>query len=243
MKSVKLFFRLFFIILAFFALSLGIFYFLNRTQGDTAPTPTTPPQSNSQTAYPTVIIDAGHGGEDGGTSGENGVLEKELNLDLAKRVNELFKAAGINTVMTRDEDRLLYDPLSDYKGRKKILDMQERLRIASKHDNAIFISIHMNSFPEKKYSGLQVYYSNNNTDSERIANAVQKTTAFYLTPANDRKIKIGKDIYLLDRLHIPALLIECGFLSNPEECARLSTEEYRNELAFWIFYAVIAEIQ
>ena len=113
----------------------------------------------------TVIIDAGHGGEDGGTSGENGVLEKELNLDLAKRVNELFKAAGINTVMTRDEDRLLYDPLSDYKGRKKILDMQERLRIASKHDNAIFISIHMNSFPEKKYSGLQVYYSNNNTDS------------------------------------------------------------------------------
>ena len=191
----------------------------------------------------TVIIDAGHGGEDGGTSGENGVLEKELNLDLAKRVNELFKAAGINTVMTRDEDRLLYDPLSDYKGRKKILDMQERLRIASKHDNAIFISIHMNSFPEKKYSGLQVYYSNNNTDSERISNAVQKTTAFYLTPANDRKIKIGKDIYLLDRLHIPALLIECGFLSNPEECARLSTEEYRNELAFWIFYAVIAEIQ
>lgn len=191
----------------------------------------------------TVIIDAGHGGEDGGTSGENGVLEKELNLDLAKRVNELFKSAGINTVMTRDEDRLLYDPLSDYKGRKKILDMQERLRIASKHDNAIFISIHMNSFPEKKYSGLQVYYSNNNTDSERIANAVQKTTAFYLTPANDRKIKIGKDIYLLDRLHIPALLIECGFLSNPEECARLSTEEYRNELAFWIFYAVIAEIQ
>ena len=191
----------------------------------------------------TVIIDAGHGGVEGGTSGENGVLEKELNLDLAKRVNELFKAAGINTVMTRDEDRLLYDPLSDYKGRKKILDMQERLRIASKHDNAIFISIHMNSFPEKKYSGLQVYYSNNNTDSERIANAVQKTTAFYLTPANDRKIKIGKDIYLLDRLHIPALLIECGFLSNPEECARLSTEEYRNELAFWIFYAVIAEIQ
>ena len=191
----------------------------------------------------TVIIDAGHGGEDGGTSGANGVLEKELNLDLSKRLDELFRSAGINTVMTRRDDRLLYDPLSDYMGRKKILDMQERLRIAQDVDNAIFVSIHMNSFPEEKYSGLQVYYSKNNVDSERLARSVQGTTAFYLMPKNDRKIKLGKDIYLLDRLEMPAVLIECGFLSNPDECANLSTEKYRNELAFWIFYSIMSEIQ
>lgn len=191
----------------------------------------------------TVIIDAGHGGEDGGTSGKNGVLEKDLNLNVAKKLNDLFRAAGINTVMTRTDDRLLYDPLSDYKGRKKILDMQERLKIAEKQENAIFISIHMNSFPEEKYSGLQVYFSQNNSESVSIAKAVQKTTAFYLMPQNHREVKVGRDIYLLDRLNIPALLIECGFLSNTKECESLSTEEYRDELAFWIFYSIISEIQ
>ena len=102
MKSLKLFFRLFLIILAFFALSLGIFYFLNRTQGDTAPPPTTTPQSNSQTAYPTVIIDAGHGGEDGGAIGKNGAYEKDINLELAKKLIARLESENIPCVLTVD---------------------------------------------------------------------------------------------------------------------------------------------
>ena len=209
--------------------------FVNRTNSQ--------PIETWERAPITVIIDAGHGGEDGGTSGKNGILEKELNLDIAKKLNALFGAAGVNTVMTRSDDRLLYDPLSDYKGRKKILDMQKRLKIAYEYENAIFISIHMNSFPEEKYSGLQVYFSKNNAESERLAKSVQRTTAFYLMPKNNRKIKLGKDIFLLDRISSPAILIECGFLSNTKECELLCTEEYRNELAFWIFYSIISEIQ
>lgn len=190
----------------------------------------------------TVIIDAGHGGEDGGALGENGVLEKDLNLDVAKRLDSLLRSAGINTVMTRKDDRLLYDPLSDYKGRKKILDMQERLRLASSCENAIFVSIHMNSFPQKKYCGLQVYYSKNNADSKRLAESIQRIISSYLQPQNERKTKPGNDIFLLDRLKMPAILVECGFISNTNECQLLSTEEYRDKLAFWIFYSIISEI-
>lgn len=191
----------------------------------------------------TVILDAGHGGEDGGASGKNGVLEKDLNLDLTKRICDLLDSAGINTVMTRTDDRLLYDPLSDYKGRKKILDMQERLKIANGSEDAIFVSVHMNSFPQEKYSGLQVYYSKNNADSVDLARSVQQNVSTYLQPDNQREIKPGNDIFLLDRLSSPAILIECGFLSNEEECNLLSTEEYRDKLAFYIFYSIISEIQ
>lgn len=190
----------------------------------------------------TVIIDAGHGGEDGGTSGQNGILEKDLNLDVAKKLDSLLRSAGINTVMTRNDDRLLYDPLSDYKGRKKILDMHERLRIANSCENAVFLSVHMNSFPQEKYCGLQVYYSRNSIDSMRFAESVQGTVSKYLQPQNERKIKQGKDIFLLDRLKMPAILVECGFLSNKDECSLLSTEEYRDKLAFWIFYSIMCEI-
>ena len=190
----------------------------------------------------TVIIDAGHGGEDGGTSGQNGILEKDLNLDVAKKLDSLLRSAGINTVMTRNDDRLLYDPLSDYKGRKKILDMHERLRIANSCENAVFLSVHMNSFPQEKYCGLQVYYSRNSIDSMRFAESVQGTVSKYLQPQNERKIMQGKDIFLLDRLKMPAILVECGFLSNKDECSLISTEEYRDKLAFWIFYSIMCEI-
>lgn len=191
----------------------------------------------------TVVIDAGHGGEDGGTSSESGVLEKELNLTLAKKLEALFSAAGINVVMTRNDDKLLYDPSDDYMGRKKILDMQKRVSIVSECENPVFVSIHMNAFPEEKYSGLQVYYSLNDPKSERIADRVQNTVHSLLQEKNDRKIKKGRDIFLLDRISAPAILIECGFLSNRAEAEMLSDNEYQDMLAFCIFLAVSSEIQ
>jgi N-acetylmuramoyl-L-alanine amidase len=120
--------------------------------------------------------------------------------------------------------------------------MHERLRIANSCENAVFLSVHMNSFPQEKYCGLQVYYSRNSIDSMRFAESVQGTVSKYLQPQNERKIKQGKDIFLLDRLKMPAILVECGFLSNKDECSLLSTEEYRDKLAFWIFYSIMCEI-
>lgn len=180
---------------------------------------------------PVVIIDAGHGGEDGGTVGKNGAYEKDINLSVALRLSDSLKSKGIRTVLTRSEDVLLYDKNSDYQGQKKVQDLATRKRIAEAYDDAIFVSIHMNSFPDERYSGLQVYYSTNDESSRTLAESLQSITRKELMPENTRQCKEGDDIYLLNRLCCPAVLVECGFLSNPDECDKLCTEEYQERLA------------
>ncbi|MBE6530837.1 MAG: N-acetylmuramoyl-L-alanine amidase [Ruminococcaceae bacterium] len=188
---------------------------------------------------PTIIIDAGHGGEDGGAVGKNGVYEKELNLLISEDLCDMLRAAGFEVVMTRESDVLLYDRNVDYKGRKKMLDLAARAKIAENTENCIFISIHMNSFPQEQYRGLQVYYSKNNDSSSLLAENIQGSVSSYLQKDNTRKIKsASKNIYLLDRISSPAVLVECGFLSNPEECALLCEKEYRQKLTFSLFYGI-----
>ena len=195
--------------------------------------------SQSVSKFPTVIIDAGHGGEDGGAIGVNGVYEKDLNLEIATQLKDMLKACGIDVVMTRTEDVLLYDKNSDYKGRKKILDLANRLKIANEHKNCIFVSIHMNSFPESKYNGLQVYYSKNSEKSAELALAIQDSVKTNLQKENSRKTKSSNgNIYLLDRIKSPAVLVECGFISNPEECTLLTSEEHQKKLSLSIFNGI-----
>ena len=197
--------------------------------------------ANAQNGFeaPTIIIDAGHGGEDGGAVGKNGILEKELNLSISEKLHDLFSAAGFKVVMTRETDTLLYDKNADYKGRKKELDLAKRVEIASSYENAVFISIHMNSFPDSKYSGLQVYYSKNHQDSDEMAENIQSTVRECLQKNNNRQTKpAGKNIFVLDRITIPGVLIECGFMSNPDECNALTKDEYQKKLSLTIFSAV-----
>ncbi len=179
----------------------------------------------------TVILDAGHGGEDGGAN-RDGIMEKDLNLDITLTVGSYLKQNGISVVYTRTEDILLYDRNVNYKGRKKVLDLAARLKIANQTENGIFISIHMNAFPSEKYSGLQVYYSKNKEKSKILAQMIQNNTKNLIDADNDRKIKVAtSSIYLLDRAENPAILIECGFLSNPKDLAALSSREYRQKLS------------
>ncbi len=186
-----------------------------------------------------LVIDAGHGGEDGGASSEDGILEKDLNLQIAQNLNDIAVLFGCRTVMTRTADTMLYDlynDLDDYTGCRKTYDLRNRLRLAGDMNGDIFISIHLNKFPESKYSGLQVYYSPNHTDSKKIASFIQSYARTYLQPENTREIKEAtSSIYLLHRIRTPAVLVECGFLSNPEETAMLTTAEYRCRLAGVIF--------
>lgn len=187
----------------------------------------------------TVILDAGHGGEDGGAVGKDGTAEKELNLSIATMLSDMLRASGVKVIMTRTEDVLLYDRNVDYKGRKKSLDLRARLEVANANPDALFVSIHMNAFPNKKYSGLQVYYSKNAGESRALAENIQSTVKTLLQPENDRKIKkAGSSIYLLDRAPGIAVLVECGFLSNDEECEKLCTVKYRRQLAFALFDAI-----
>lgn len=199
------------------------------------------PTVGADTAYtrPVIIIDAGHGGEDGGAIGEGGVLEKDINLKIAITLDEMLRSAGYQTVMTRTDDRMLYDRNADYKGRKKRLDLEARQRIATEQENAIFVSIHMNAFPQSQYHGLQVYYSENHPASARLAEQIQSDAKMLLMPDNHRKIKPSNGTsYLLDHISHPSVLVECGFLSNPEECRLLATEGYQRKLATVLFCAI-----
>ena len=191
-----------------------------------------------------VILDAGHGGEDGGTSASDGTLEKDLNLSMAFLLAEYLRAGGVTVILTRDSDRLLYDVNSDYAGKKKLLDQRARLLIAetaaTEHPEAevLFVSIHMNSYPKSTVRGFQVWYSDNHADSVRLANAVQASSGLF--SENTKGVKHdGGHIFLLDRLEIPAILIECGFLSCPEEAMLLKSEEYRQKMAFSVFTAIM----
>ena len=196
-----------------------------------------------------VVIDPGHGGEDGGASSASGVVEKDVNLAVAFALRDLFEAAGIPVVMTRTEDILLYDRGVNFQGRKKVLDLAARQLIAEKTAQAaseeggasLFISIHMNAFPAPQYSGMQVWYGVGDPLSREMADAIQ-TASLTLMPNNRRKTKAaGSNIYLLDRIKTPAVLVECGFLSNPDEAEKLAAEAYRYALAAVIFAGVVGE--
>ena len=179
-----------------------------------------------------MVLDAGHGGEDGGAIGKNKVLEKDLNLYITLKIGERLKKQGINVIYTRTEDVLLYDKNSNYQNQKKSMDLANRVKIAQETDDCIFVSIHMNSFPESKYNGLQIYYSKNNPSSRVLAEDIQLAIKNELQPNNKRKIsEASSKIFILDRLTCPAVLIECGFLSNAEECRLLCTEIYQNQLS------------
>ena len=194
----------------------------------------------------TIVIDPGHGGEDAGAVATDGTLEKDLNLEIAFLVKELCDLNGINAVLTRDTDTLLYDRYGDlecYKGKKKVYDLKNRLRFASEQENPIYVGIHMNKFEISRYSGLQIYYSKNDPLSYELANSVRECVIKNLQPANTRKAKAAdSSIYVLHNADMPAILIECGFLSNPNELEALKDESYRLKLAICIYTSIVSQI-
>ena len=173
----------------------------------------------------TVIIDAGHGGEDCGAIGVSGVYEKDLNLEVAMMVGKLLTEQGYTVVYTRTDDKLLYTEAENIKGIRKISDLKNRCKIGAEYSNSIFISIHMNSFGDARYSGLHAYYAPDDSASERLAHTIQNKVRSDIQPSNNRVPKPGKNMYLLENLENTAVLIECGFLSNAEECKKLSEKE------------------
>ena len=234
--------------LAFTALLLVLMWLLGGSPfGRPRSTPSTATAGHRTTEPATsircVVIDAGHGGEDGGTSSAAGLVEKEVNLSVAFALRDLCETAGIPVVMTRTEDKLLYDRNVDFQGRKKVLDLAARRLVAEQtaatyDGNCLFVSIHMNAFPQPQYSGMQVWYSTRDLRSAEIAESIQ-TTSRALMPENTRQIKAGgSNIYLLDRITTPAVLVECGFLSNPAEAQRLSEDAYRRAVATAIFCGI-----
>lgn len=183
----------------------------------------------------TVIVDAGHGGEDGGTQSSAGVLEKDINLAVSLKLGTILRLMGYTVVYTRSEDKLQYGADAVKQRQKKVSDIHYRMNIIKNYPGAIFLSIHQNYYAQSKYYGAQVFYSKNNEKSQLIADSLQKKLREYLQKDNDRQIKAsGTDVYLLYHTTTPAVMVECGFMSNPGEALLLSEDDYQKKLSLAI---------
>ena len=180
-----------------------------------------------------VIIDAGHGGEDGGTTGAAGTAEDEVNLAIAKRLEAMLTLLGCQTRMTRTDSGSLATEGETIRARKQS-DLRNRVALANEYPNAILVSIHQNHFPDPKYDGAQVFCTEN---AGELAKSMQSALTDALSPRSGRTAKRVSGIYLMEHINCPGLLIECGFLSNPAEEQRLSSADYQKRMA-----AVIASV-
>ena len=188
----------------------------------------------------TVVIDAGHGGFDGGTVAADGTPEKEINLAIAKRLQSLLQCSGIHTVMTRETDDSIHDPACTTVRKQKISDIHNRLQIMEDTPDSVFVSIHQNHFSQSKYHGTQVFYSGNDSRSRVLAEEIQSAVVAATQPENQRQVKqSGTEIYLLYHANRPAVMVECGFLSNPQESALLKTPQYQTKIALSILQGIL----
>lgn len=172
-----------------------------------------------------VIIDAGHGGVDSGAVSCTGVYESQINLQIAKKLDDLLHLLGISTVMIRDTDRSVHTS-GDTIAAKKVSDIKERIRIVNTTPNALLVSIHQNNFSDSRYSGAQVFY-NMQPGSKHLAECLQSSFRSVLNPNNKRQVKQTSGIYLMQHINCTGVLVECGFLSNVQEEAKLRNETYQ----------------
>ena len=176
----------------------------------------------------TIVIDAGHGGEDGGATSCTGVLESQFNLEISLRLNDLFRLLGHRTVMTRTTDRSVYTS-GDTIAARKVSDLRNRVRMVNETEDAILISIHQNMFQERQYSGAQVFYGPKG-EGRSIAEQLQASFTATLNPGSNRKCKRADGIHLMQHIDCTGILVEGGFRPNPQEEAKLRDPEYQKKI-------------
>ena len=195
--------------------------------------------SKSGTYFPTVILDAGHGGEDSGAVSADGILEKDINLNISLKLRDLLTVSGFKVLMTREEDVSIHDDSANSIRAKKVSDLNNRLKLINKDKNSVLISIHQNKFENSKYSGAQTFYSET-SKSRELAQSMRASFCGLLQSDNKREIKPApKNVFILNKCKIPGVIVECGFLSNEEEVKKLCNESYQNKVAFTIYCGFI----
>lgn len=210
-------------VVAFFLGCAGLLLHSVETAGEMAPF----------SSHPVIVIDAGHGGPDGGTTGVTGVKEDAVNLAIARRVNALLTLFGYETTMTRTTEADLSTEGETIRARKQS-DLRNRVSKINAYPSAIVVSIHQNHFPDPKYDGPQVFHT---PSAAEPARAMQTALNAALDPTSRRSAKAASGVYLMEHITHPGLLVECGFLSNPAEEQRLAADDYQRSLA-----AVIAAV-
>ena len=189
------------------------------------------------TASATLVIDAGHGGEDPGKVSGSGTLEKDINLAIALRLERMLQAADVKTVMTRRADEGLD---SRKNGSKKVEDLKNRCALISKSKPDCVVSVHQNSYQDAAIRGAQTFYYADSAEGKRLAQLIQQQLISHVAPDNHREAKGNKSYYLLKKTDAPIVIAECGFLSNPEEEKLLKTAEYQEKTAWAIYMGVMA---
>ena len=195
--------------------------------------------SNVQKAERCIVIDAGHGGDDPGKIGINGALEKDLNLEIARKVESLLRLEGIETVLTRTGSEGLYDAGAE---NKKVQDMKRRIEKIEEASPMLTVSIHQNSYPEEYVKGAQVFYYKDSKESENAAKLMQESLKQRLDPQNHREAKANASYFLLKKTSSPIIIVECGFLSNQEEAKKLSDPAYQEQVAWAVFMGIMQTV-
>lgn len=195
--------------------------------------------SNVQKAERCIVIDAGHGGDDPGKIGINGALEKDLNLEIARKVESLLRLEGIETVLTRTGSEGLYDAGAE---NKKVQDMKRRIEKIEEASPMLAVSIHQNSYPEEYVKGAQVFYYKDSKESENAAKVMQESLKQRLDPQNHREAKANASYFLLKKTSSPIIIVECGFLSNQEEAKKLSDPAYQEQVAWAVFMGIMQTV-
>lgn len=188
------------------------------------------PTSANAYIKPCVILDAGHGGFDGGAVAPDGTLEKDINLAVTLKLDAVLRLLGYETVLVRSTDTSTAEDKGSERS-QKVSDMKARLKITEKYKDALFVSIHMNKYTSTQPHGAQVFYANTE-GSKELAECIQMSIADSVQPDNKRVIKkTTKDIYLLYNATVPSVITECGFLSNRDDLSSLKNDKYQIKLA------------
>ena len=187
----------------------------------------------------TVVLDAGHGVPDEGAQSSNGTTEAQTNLKIALKVQNLLEQSGCNVILTRSDEDAIYDIDSKTLKEKKISDIHNRVKIGNESSADIFVSIHLNKIPQQQYYGWQTFYKQGNEQGIKLATSIQNSLNKAIQKENTRvPLKID-NIYIIKHVEIPTTIVECGFLSNPEEEKQLLDDQYQNKLAWGIYTGII----
>lgn len=187
----------------------------------------------------TIVIDAGHGKPDEGAESSRGTTEAETNLKIALKLQNLLEQSGATVILTRSDENAIYDLDAKTLKQKKISDIHNRVKIGNESSADIFVSIHLNKIPQQQYDGWQTFYNGNNENSRKLAVSIQNKLNDAIQKENNRIAKTIDNVYIIKHVEIPTTIVECGFLSNPEEERSLLEDEYQNKLAWGIYNGVI----
>ncbi len=194
------------------------------------------PATTWEVANQIIVIDPGHGGIDPGAVGHNGLKEKDLVLQVSKRLNQLFSQAGARVLLTRDSDMEHSTPGSGSLLKRKREDLAKRVELANKNRASIYLSIHVNAFPSARWSGAQTFYQKGQNDSKRLAEAIQSELIRVL--GNTNRVAKAEDFFTTRNTKMAAVVVEIGFISNPNEAKLLSDPDYQRKLALAIYSGV-----